>query len=79
MKDCIGEHPRALTVQEWNDERKHHHDLYNIFFKGQLDLLCDSCRAPVILQEHYWFSDYPYRQAICTNRKSCGKSTYVMA
>ena len=79
LKQCIGDFPRPITVEEWNEERKKHHDLSSIYFSGQLDLLCNSCGAKVVLQGHYWFDhNYPYCQAVCSN-KGCGKSTYVMS
>lgn len=79
MRKCIGEHPKAITVSEWNEERKRHHDLARTYFERHLALLCDNCRAPIIFQEHYWFdANYPYRQIVCSSVK-CGKSSYVMA
>jgi len=68
-----------MRVEDWNEERKKHHDLANIFFRGQLDLLCNDCGAKILLQDHYWFADgYPYRQGVCSGAR-CGKSTYLMA
>lgn len=79
LRKCMGENPQDITVSEWNEERKRHYDLANSYFKGELDLLCESCGAKVLFQEHYWFdANYPYRQAVCSN-EGCGKSTYVMS
>ena len=77
MPYCPFEFPCDVTVSVFNYERKKHHQLLEMLWKGKINLLCDRCEKPVEEQMHEDPTIAPAGaiQVVCLN-KECGWTGY---
>jgi len=78
---CVAQSLRDITVDEYNEERHRHRQILEAFHgpAAQYHILCNACKSPITLTEHYdELSDPARQQAIC-NSKKCARTWYVLA